>query len=86
MADSSKRNETADDLDLEDGEIESDEEDEAPKDATSVSKDSLTIKNVASQNIVPNPTKNPFAQNPKNDTALSPLQTRDGVKDKQNDG
>lgn len=79
MADSSKPNEMADDLDLEDGEIESDNEEAE----VIVVEDKV----VASQNNVPIPTKNPFAQNPKNDATLSPLHkaTRDGVKEK-NDG
>ena len=79
MADSSKPNETADDLDLEDGEIESDN-DEAEVII-------VEEKNVTSQNNAANTPKNPFAQNPKNDATLSPShKARDSVKEKGVDG
>lgn len=75
MTDSAKLNETAEDLDLEDGEIESDN-DEA---------DVVIVedKSVAPQNNAAIAPKNPFAQNPKTDATLSPVhRTSDGVKDK----
>lgn len=82
MTDSSRPTETADDLDLEDGEIESDN-DEAEVII-------IEDKKVPSQNNAVNTAstpKNPFAQNPKSDATLSPLhKARDGVKDKGVDG
>lgn len=83
MTDSTRPNETPDDVDLEDGEIESD------NDETEVI--IVEDKNVPSQNNAVNTAtapKNPFAQNPKNDAASSPLhKARDGVnKDKAVDG
>lgn len=82
MTDPSKHNETADDLDLEDGEIESDN-DEAE---VVIVEDKNVTPQINTVNIA-NATKNPFAQNPKNDATLSPLRkARDGVKDKPVDG
>lgn len=80
MTDSSKLNETADDLDLEDGEIESD------NDETEVVV--VEDKNVTTQNNAAQKPKNPFAQKPKPDTTLSPVhnKARDGVKEKTVDG
>lgn len=85
MTDSSKPNDMADDLDLEDGEIESDN-DEA--EIAIVVEKNVTPKNVATNTVV-NTIKNPFAQNPKNDVTatVSPLhKARDVVKDKAVDG
>lgn len=82
MTDLSKPNETADDLDLEDGEIESDN-DEA--EIVIVEEKSVVTQNNAANTA--NAPKNPFAQNPKNDATLSPLhKAKDGVKDKAVDG
>lgn len=79
MTDPSKPTETADDLDLEDGEIETDD-DEAE---VVIVED----KNVSTENKEANAIKNPFAQNPKNDTILSPVhKARESVKDKGVDG
>ncbi|XP_037035416.1 protein suppressor of sable-like isoform X2 [Bradysia coprophila] len=73
MTDSSKLNETAEDLDLEDGEIESDN-DEADIIITEE-------KNLPPQNNAALTAKNPFAQNPKTDATSSPVhRARDGVK------
>lgn len=82
MADPSKSNEKPDDLDLEDGEIESDNDDD---DVVII----VENKNLKPPNNVVNSPKNPFAQNPKKEAALSPNllhKTRDSVKDKGNDG
>ncbi len=78
MTDSPKLNETADDLDLEDGEIESDNDEDVIQEDKNVTPPSNKATNML---------KNPFAQIPKADATLSPVhKTRDGVKDKTVDG
>lgn len=75
MAESSKTSEPTNDLDLEDGEIESDNEEPEVI--------SVDDTGIASHSNVTNTSKNPFAQNPKNDVAALPNhlnKTKDGGK------
>lgn len=72
MSESSKPNETADDLDLENGEVESD------------NGEAEVI--IAEDENVATP-KHPFAQNPKNDATSSPShKAKDGANDRSVDG